>query len=235
MAAPPAPPPPGADPLAGIAVVPDLTARLAGWKPVEMPFDDRSLTTRERELVDQLVEASRALEDIYWRQSDPQDIPLYNALRAAPAGRGQEVARMLWIHGSRYDLVDENRPFLGTAPMPPGRALYPEGVTRKEIDDYVAAHPAEKAALLDEHTVVVRAAGGSGGFKAVPYHVAYKPYLERAPRRSSRTTPVSPSSSPCGPPLSSRTTTTRAISPGSTSRTRSSTSFSPPTRPTSTT
>ena len=169
--------PPGADPLAGITVVPDLAARLARWKPVEMPFDDRNLTTRERELLDKLVEASRALEDVYWRQGDPADIPLYNALRQSKSERDQTVARMLWIHGSRYDLVDENRPFLGTAPMPPGRGLYPEGVIRKEIDDYVAAHPAEKAALLDEHTVVVR---GGNGFKAVPYHVAYKPFLERA-------------------------------------------------------
>ncbi|HZF10858.1 MAG TPA: hypothetical protein VFE33_18880, partial [Thermoanaerobaculia bacterium] len=137
--------PPGADPLAGITVVPDLAARLARWKPVEMPFDDRNLTTRERELLDKLVEASRALEDVYWRQGDPADIPLYNALRQSKSERDQTVARMLWIHGSRYDLVDENRPFLGTAPMPPGRGLYPEGVIRKEIDDYVAAHPAEKA------------------------------------------------------------------------------------------
>src|SRR5882724_5919176 len=169
--------PPGADPLAGITVVPDLAARLARWKPVEMPFDDRNLTTRERELLDKLVEASRALEDVYWRQGDPADIPLYNALRQSKSERDQTVARMLWIHGSRYDLVDENRPFLGTEPMPPGRGLYPPGLTRKEIEDYVAAHPQAKGPLLDERTVVVRTGKGLSG---VPYHVAYKPYLERA-------------------------------------------------------
>ncbi|MEA2693657.1 MAG: hypothetical protein QOJ16_3044 [Acidobacteriota bacterium] len=168
---------PNADPLAGIAVVPDLAERLAKWKPVEMPFDDRGLTSRERELVGKLVEASRALEDIYWRQADPADIPLYNALRLSKSPRDQAVARMLWIHGSRYDLVDENRPFLGTAPRPLGRALYPEGLTRKEIEDYVAAHPEAKAALLDERTVVVRS---GQGLKATPYHVVYKPFLDRA-------------------------------------------------------
>ncbi|HEV7517718.1 MAG TPA: Zn-dependent hydrolase [Thermoanaerobaculia bacterium] len=176
-AAPPAAPHGAGDPLAGIAVVPDLAERLARWKPVEMPFDDRSLTPRERELVGKLVEASRALEDLYWRQGDPADIALYNTLRLSPSARDQAVARMLWIHGSRFDLVDENRPFLGTAPMPPGRALYPEGITRKEIEDYAAAHPEAKAALLDEHTVVVR----SGKLlKAIPYHIAYKPFLDRA-------------------------------------------------------
>jgi tetratricopeptide (TPR) repeat protein len=179
----PAAPPSGAGPLAGTAVVPDLAERLAKWKVVEMPFDDRLLTPRERELVDKLVEASRALEDIYWRQGDPADIPLYNALQrstsatSATSERDRAVARMLWIHGSRYDLVDENRPFLGSAPPPPGRALYPVGLTRKEIEDYVAAHPEAKAALLNEHTVVVRS---GKGLSATPYHVAYKPFLDRA-------------------------------------------------------
>jgi tetratricopeptide (TPR) repeat protein len=167
----------GADPLAGIAVAPDLAERLAKWKPVEMPFDDRGLTPRERELVGKLVLASRALEDLYWRQGDPADIPLYNALKASKSARDQAVARMLWINGSRYDLVDENRPFLGTAPMPPGRALFPAGITRKEIEDYIAAHPEAKAALLNEHTVVVRS---GKGLKAIPYHVAYQPFLDRA-------------------------------------------------------
>jgi hypothetical protein len=183
LAQPPAPaaPPPqaaaGGDPLAGIAVAPDLRERLAKWKVVEMPFDDRLLTPRERELVDKLVEASRALEDIYWRQGDAADIALYNSLVRSPVERDRAVARFLWINGGRYDLVDENRPFLGTAPQLPGRSLFPPDLTRKEIEDYVVAHPEAKSALLDEHTVVVRS---GKTLKATPYHVAYKPFLDRA-------------------------------------------------------
>jgi hypothetical protein len=177
--APAAPPPPrtGADPLAGIVVAPDLAERLAKWKVVEMPFDDRLLTPRERELLDKLVEASRALEDIYWRQGDPTNIALYNSLVHSPVERDRAVARFLWINGGRYDLVDENRPFLGTTPQLPGRALYPPDLTRKEIEDYVAAHPEAKSALLDEHSVVVRS---GKTLKATPYHIAYKPFLDRA-------------------------------------------------------
>ena len=61
-------------------VVPDLGDRLARWKPVSMPFDSAALSPRERQLVEKLVDASRDLEDIYWRQSDPEDIALYNDL-----------------------------------------------------------------------------------------------------------------------------------------------------------
>lgn len=164
-------------PLAGIEVAPDLAERLAKWKPVEMPFDTSSLSPRERQLLLKLIEASRYLEDIYWRQSDPADIQLYQKLSRAAGEKERAVARMLWIHGGRWDLLDENHPFLGRDPMPPGRALFPPGVTRQDVDSFVAAHPDQKAALLDEHTVVVRTAQG---LAAQPYHVAYRRFLEPA-------------------------------------------------------
>jgi len=163
--------------LAKLQVAPDLDKRLARWKPVDMPFDASGLSPRERQLVDKLVEACRDLEDAYWRQSDPGDVELYEALSRSTAERERAVARMLWIHGGRWDLLDENRPFLGGAPMPPGRALFPPGVTRQDVDAFVAANPAQKAAILDEHTVVVKTAKG---LAAEPYHVAYKRFLEPA-------------------------------------------------------
>ena len=50
---------------------PDLAARLAQFKQVRMPYDPSPLTANERQMIDQLVAASRALESMYWRQSDP--------------------------------------------------------------------------------------------------------------------------------------------------------------------
>src|SRR3569833_2634022 len=49
---------------------PDIAARLARWKTVQMPFHPEGLTARDRQMVDQLVEACRLLNDVYWRQSD---------------------------------------------------------------------------------------------------------------------------------------------------------------------
>jgi hypothetical protein len=89
------------------------------------------------------------------------------------------LRRLLWINGSRYDLLDENRPFVGKRPAPPGRALYQEGVTRQEIGAWVAAHPVARQGIYDEHTVVRRQ---GGELVAVPYHVAYREFLEPAAR-----------------------------------------------------
>lgn len=49
-----------------------IARMLAQWKPVEMPYRSGTLTARERQEVDKLVAASREMELIYWRQSDPQ-------------------------------------------------------------------------------------------------------------------------------------------------------------------
>jgi hypothetical protein len=77
--------------------------------------------------------------------------------------------------GSRWDLLDETRPFTGDEPMPPGRELYPKGLTRAQIEEYVAQHPEDKAAVYDPYTVVVSRNGRLAG---VPYHVQYKAILE---------------------------------------------------------
>ena len=61
-----------------------------------------------RAMVDKLVEASRLLDDVYWRQSDVAGLALYQSTRD-PA-----LKRLLMIMGSRWDLIDENRPFVGT-------------------------------------------------------------------------------------------------------------------------
>jgi hypothetical protein len=161
-------------------VAPDLDQRLARFKRVEMPFTYEPFTAREHRLIDELIAASRDLEDIYWRQNSPQDIPIYQSLVSSKDSRADALRRYLWINGSRYDQIEENRPFFGTTPMPPGRNLYPRGITRDEIEAYVKGHPAEKKAIYDERTVVELVNRNPLKLKTTPYHVKYKRWLESA-------------------------------------------------------
>jgi hypothetical protein len=160
---------------ATLVVAPNLSAQLAKFKPVRMPFDSSRLTPRERQLVAKLVEACQSLESIYWRQSDPDGLKLYHALAGSTAPRDVELRRFLKINGSRFDLIRNNAPFVGTAPWPPGRGLFPPDMTKQEFDAYVAAHPDQKAALYDPFTVVRRK---GAALEAIPYHIAYREWLE---------------------------------------------------------
>src|SRR5258707_15470702 len=160
-----------------LVIAPDLATEVAKFKPVRMPFDSSKLTPRERQMVGKLVEACQFLESIYWRQSDPEGLKLYHALAGSTAPRDVQLRRFLRINGSRFDLIRNNAPFVGTSPWPPGRNLFPEDLTKEEFDRYVAAHPDQKAALYDPFTIVRRK---GSELEAIPYHVAYREWLDPA-------------------------------------------------------
>ena len=158
-------------------VKPDLEQRLSQFKPVKMPFDAAGLSAGERQMVDQLVIASRDLESMYWRQSDPVGLALYNALASVDTPLAKNVRHYLFINGSRWDLVHENEPFVGRETMPAGHYLYPTDLTRAAVDAYVAAHPDKKSAIYDPYTIVHRDGADLVGRK---YHDEYSRFAKGA-------------------------------------------------------
>jgi hypothetical protein len=155
----------------------DIAGQVAKFKLVSMPFSVNGLNDAEQKMVTKLVEASQFLESIYWRQSDPKGLELYKRLLGCNQVMNQKIRRFLMINGSRYDLLENNKPFVGSDPFFPGRALYPAGITRQEIEAYVAKHPEKKAQIYSPFTVVKRQGAELIG---VPYHVEYKPWLTGA-------------------------------------------------------
>jgi hypothetical protein len=164
-------------PIPDLKVAPDLDARLARFKPINMPFHQEGLSTREIQLVHKLVDAANYIEQIYWRPSDPEGLKLYLSLAGSRNPQDVKLRHFLKINGSRYDLIDEMKPFVGTAPAPPGRALYPAGLTRYDIEKYVQQHPEQKEAIYSEFTVVRRK---GDALVAIPYHVEFAEFLKPA-------------------------------------------------------
>jgi len=162
---------------AGMQVVPDLDQRLAKFRRVEMPFHSVGLTAREVKMVEKLVDASRHFEEIYWRQIDPDGLTLYESLAGSKNPQDEKLRRYLWINASRFDFLDDNKPFVGTTPAPPGRGFYPQNLTREQIEQYVKAHPEKKDAIYSSFTVV-RWHGDQ--LEGLPYHLAYRSFLEPA-------------------------------------------------------
>jgi len=86
-------------------------------------------------------------------------LKIYSQLEKSKDPLDQKVLRFMTINGSRYDLVDELRPFVGNEPAPPGRSLYPRDATQAEIEKYVAAHPEQKADVYNEQSLLRRDGG----------------------------------------------------------------------------
>jgi hypothetical protein len=160
--------------LSGLIVAPDLKDELAKFKRVRMPFDATALSAREQRMIGRLVDACRYVDRIYWQQSDPEGLQLYRRLQGDPSAAARNLRRFLRINGSRYDLIRDDAPFVGTTAAPPGRSLYPADLRREEFDRFTAAHPDRKAALYDSYAVVIRQ---GAALQALPYHVAYRQWL----------------------------------------------------------
>jgi len=115
-----------AQPVA-VKVTPDLAKRLAKFRSVEMPVRSAQLTANERKMVDQLVEACHYLEGIFWRQMDPEALALYQIPGRQHEPARHSIAPLSLDHASRFDLIDENKPFVGQDPVPPGRGFLSPG------------------------------------------------------------------------------------------------------------
>ena len=162
---------------ADLRVAADLPQRLAKFQHVRMPFQTAGLTVREQQLVRKLVEACGYLESIYWRQSDAEGLTLYQSLSSNRNRRDIELRTYLRINASRFDFIDQNMPFVGTEPAPPGRGFYPANLTRDQVEQYVKQHPEHKAAIYNQFTIV---RWNEGKLEAVPYHIAFRSFLEPA-------------------------------------------------------
>src|SRR5258706_10001126 len=161
-------------------IAPDIEQRLAKFRPVEMPFTYAGLSAREQRVVRELIAASQELENIYWRQINPADIALLHESAGSKDAKVKAFHHYLWISGSHWDQIEEGKPFYGTAEQPPGRSVIAEGLTRDEIETYVKQHPEQKDAIYGERTIVEIASRNPLRLKTTPYHVRYRPWLERA-------------------------------------------------------
>ncbi len=159
---------------ANMHVAPDLKQRIQQYKPVPMPFNKAGLTPREVQMVEKLVAASQYFESMYWRQSDPEGLRLYLQLAPSNATQDQLVREYMFLNGGRFDLLDHNKPFVGTETMPAGRGFYPADITREKIEAYVKEHPEQRADIYSGYTLV---RAKDGGLETVPYHVAFREFL----------------------------------------------------------
>ncbi|MGH7935481.1 MAG: Zn-dependent hydrolase, partial [Chthoniobacterales bacterium] len=164
---------------ANLRVVPDIAERVAKFRRVQMPFRPDGLSTREQRMIRKLVEACSYLESIYWRQSDPEGLALYQSLESSTNRRDILLRRYLWINASRFDPIHDNKPFAGTGTMPPGHGFFPANLTRAQVEQYVQQHPDQEAAIYSPTTI---ARWHNGELETVPYHIAYRTFLEPAAR-----------------------------------------------------
>ena len=60
----------------------------------------------------------------------PKGLTLYQSLAGSKNPKDQELRHYLWINGSRFDLIDDNNPFVGDDTHAAGTRFLSEGPDR---------------------------------------------------------------------------------------------------------
>ncbi|HEU4406416.1 MAG TPA: hypothetical protein VFS43_14220 [Polyangiaceae bacterium] len=177
----PAPPPPPA-PVAAPAPPPatpgvDLRAKVAQFAPVTLSADLTKLPAPERQALDAIVAAAKLLDPVFDRQAWAGNPALREKLEADQGPEGRLKFEYFTLMRGPWDRQDHFKPFAIDRERPKGAGFYPEDLTADAFRAYLGAHPEDKAALEGLTTVVKRE---GQKLVAVPYHEAYKPWLDQA-------------------------------------------------------
>jgi hypothetical protein len=144
---------------------------------IEMRPDTAYLSAEEKQVVNLLIQAAERMSDIYLRQNYEANPQVRRALMMNRRADQPQLLDMFDLYFGPWDELADGHPFWGTKPKPAGAGFYPEDLTKAGFDAYLAAHPAEKAALTSPYTVVRR---DGAKLVAIPYSKAYAEFLEPA-------------------------------------------------------
>ena len=133
-------------------------------REIRLAPDLSRLSEGERAAVDKLLAAGEIFQQLYEDQKHAQALVAREQLdrlhrRHVEPAATQNLIDLYRLSGGPIatTLANEREPFLPVPPAQRGKNLYPAGVTREELDAYLAAHPSEASGLLGERTVVRRA------------------------------------------------------------------------------
>ena len=177
----PAPPPPAGG--QGLQVAADTPQRMARLPRTVIDYDRSLLNANEQQVVRKLIEASKLIDDLYWRQVSEDNPDLLERLKAGAAASTVNRAGYDYFvaNRGRWDRLSGDEPFIEPfgAPgrKPAGAGFYPADLTKEELERYITAHPEQKEELQGLLTIVRR---DGTNFVGIPYAAFYRDFLEPA-------------------------------------------------------
>lgn len=172
-----APPALAGDTPAGTPIAPDVGKRLEQFAKVDVVADRSALGAEDRAALDEIVAASRVIDEIFRLQQGPHVARTAAELEKATGPLASAAREYFRIMQGPWDRLDADRPFVGATPKPPGAGFYPEDLTKEEFERWLAAHPGDADAFRSDFTVIRRQ---GDRLVAVPFSEAYREPLARA-------------------------------------------------------
>lgn len=161
--------------MAHIYKAPDIKERLAQYEPSEITFDRSILNEEQRLVLEKLVKAAKIVDSIFWKQASHVGLAIKQKLEQWQDPAAADYLRYLEINFGPFDRLDENRPFIGTVPKPPGAGFYPPDMTKGYFQGYTDGLKQRRPELESPYTLIKRQ---DERLVAVPYNEEYREGLE---------------------------------------------------------
>jgi hypothetical protein len=128
-------------------------------------------------VVEKLYRASQLMDTIFLNQVYSKNMDILRVLESSHNKLDSLRLVLFKIMFGPFNRLDHDKSFYGNQPKPPGANFYPADMTKEEFQNWIEAHPDEKAAFTSEYTVIRRA-----GEKliVIPYSEFYQENLTRA-------------------------------------------------------
>lgn len=152
-----------------------IKAKVQQFAPVAVGVEETRIPKEHRATLKHIIEAAKIIDKLYMHQVAAEN-PVWRKQIAKDKKLTDTLAYFDIMYGP-WDRIDEEKPFWGNKIRPKGANFYPEDLSVKELEDYIAKHPEQKEAFTSYFTVIKR---DGKGLKAVPYSQEYKKWLEPA-------------------------------------------------------
>ena len=151
----------------------DIANRMKKYVMTPMPMDLSKYSAKEKQLLQALLEAGKLVDEIFWRQTYFNNIPLREQI-VKNRSEDDPVRKFFFLQIGPYDRLDHDSPFMKVPPKPPTAGYYPPDMKKEEFEKWITDHPEDKDAFLSSYTVIKRQ---GNKLVAVPYHEEYKEFV----------------------------------------------------------
>ncbi len=154
-----------------------IKKQLAKFASVKVETPAELLTTRQKKLVDELVEAARIMDELFLRQVYEENVMLRDKLKGNRS-KAPATYEYFIINFGPFDRLNHDEPFVkGIGNKPLGATFYPSDMTKKEFTNWLKKHPSDREAFESNFTVIRR---DGRKLKAIPYSHYYRELLVKA-------------------------------------------------------
>lgn len=161
----------------------DIPETISKFPRTVIDYDHSLLNQEDQKVLAVLIEASRFIDNIYWKQVSEENPALRKQLltSASTSEKYKQALELFDLMKGRWNRLEEDKPFIGPfgdqGKKPLGAAFYPVDMTKEEFEKWIASNPGDKEKFEGLFTVIRRE---NGKLKSIPYSQYYKSDLEPA-------------------------------------------------------